>query len=163
MVAPISAQTNAVEQNLSDAQRVEAIRKDCIQNRRRICGKIIKILRDGLVVDSGYMDLMRPQLNGSWLIDGSVEAHGPGNVIEEHQSGSVCIGLVFLADLPKTPKARPKAYDYVNLEAFPAGPYSYESVGNLRRTVRKFSAKLSKAVEWKLDQADSQNSERVKN
>jgi hypothetical protein len=35
------------------AQRYEQTRVDCIQARRTICGKILKVLPAGLVVDSG--------------------------------------------------------------------------------------------------------------
>ena len=37
-------------QGLALAQRVEDMRAECIQNRRLICGKILKVLPDGLVV-----------------------------------------------------------------------------------------------------------------
>jgi hypothetical protein len=148
------SQTN---QSLSMAQRIEEIRMDCIQNRRIICGKILKVLPDGLVIDSGYTNLMRPPLNRSWLLPGTVVAVRATNLVEENQPDSVCIGLVFLTDLPKTPGTKPKRYDYVNLEVFPTGQYTYTSVGDLQRTVRKFSTQLVKAVQWKLDESEKQN------
>src|SRR5579863_520397 len=58
----------------SIAPRIGQIRADCIQNRRMICGKILKVLPDGLVVDSGYTNLMRDPLDRSWLAPGTVVA-----------------------------------------------------------------------------------------
>lgn len=146
---PIQTQTN---QSVVLAQRVEETRAACIQNRRIICGKILKVLPDGLVVDSGYTNLMRTPLNQSWLIPGAAEATRAANLVEGNQPDSVCIGLVFLTDLPKAPGAKPKVFDYVNLEAFPMGQYTYTSVGDLRRTVRKFTTKLANAVRWSFNE-----------
>jgi hypothetical protein len=145
------AQTN---QSASAALGTGEIRLDCIQHRRVICGKVLKVLPDGLVVDSGYTNLMRPPLNYSWVVRGSVTSQRATNLVEGNQPESVCVGLVFLTDLPKKPV--PKLYDYVNLVAFPTGDYSYKSVGDLERTVRRFSTKLAKAVQWKLDEAGQQ-------
>src|SRR5215469_12800497 len=41
----------------------ESVRTACINSRRRICGRVIKITPQGLVVDSGYTSLQRPQLS----------------------------------------------------------------------------------------------------
>jgi hypothetical protein len=38
----------------SRAPSIEEIRAVCIDGRRSICGKILKVLPDGLIVDSGY-------------------------------------------------------------------------------------------------------------
>lgn len=132
---------------------------DCIRARRIICGKIMKVLPDGLVVESGYTNLMRAPLNKSWFIPGTVVATRPAGLIETDQPDAVCVGLVFLADLPKSrgkPK-KPKLYDYVNLEAFPLGVYTYTSVGAVQHTVRRFTAKLSNAAEWNFKQSEQQN------
>jgi hypothetical protein len=94
---------------------------------------------------------MRPPLNHSWLVPGSVEARRPANLVEDDQPNHVCVGLVFLADLPKKPAAMP--YDYVILAGYPTGQYTYASVGEVRRTVRKFSTKLANAIQWKLDES----------
>ena len=158
--SPETAQTQTNQnQSLVTAQRIEKIRDDCIQNRRHICGKILKVLPGGIVVDSGYTNLMREPLNRSWLVPGTAVATRATHLIEGNQPDSVCIGRVFLTDLPQTPGVKPKVYDYVNLEAFPAGQYTYTSVGNLRRTVRKFSTKLVKAVQWKLEESEKQNAQ----
>lgn len=139
-----------VSESEAFAHEVEETRAECIQSRRRVCGKIVKVLPEGLIVDSGYTNLMREPLNHLWLVPGTVETTRPANLIEENQPGSVCVGLVFLTDIPKGPGAKPKVYDYVNLEAFLVGPHTYVSVGDLQRTVRGFSSKLAKSVDWKL-------------
>jgi hypothetical protein len=139
---------NQTNQNLTTAQTVSQARADCIQSRRVICGKILKVLPDGLIVDSGYTNLMRSPVNRSWLVPGTVLAQRATNLVEGSQPDSICLGLVFLTDLPKKPAAR--VYDYVVLTGYPAGQYTYASIGDLRRTVRKFSAKLLKSVQWKL-------------
>jgi len=151
----IRSQTN---QSPGMAQRLENIRLECIQNRRTICGKILQVLPDGLVIDSGYTNIMRDPLNRKWLIPGSVQGRHAANVVEGDQPACVCIGLVFLTDLPKKPK--PKVYDYVNLIGYPTGQYTYTSVGDVRRTVRRFSAKLTHLVQRKFDESEKQNQNR---
>jgi hypothetical protein len=148
---------NQIGESAAFAHEVEEARAACIQTRRRICGKIVKVLPEGLVVDSGYTNLMREPLTRSWLMPGTVEAARPANLVEDNQPGSVCVGLVFLKDIPKGPGAKPKVYDYVNIEAFPGGPHTYASVGELQRTVRGFSSKLAKSVEWKLGEGKKEN------
>src|SRR5579864_8919232 len=111
----VSAQTNSLEldglpqptatatnDGLSGALRFQKVRMDCIRARRIICGKIIKVLPDGLVVESGYTNLMRAPLNKSWLIPGTVTATRPTDLVEANEPDAVCVGLVFLADLPKS-------------------------------------------------------------
>lgn len=154
--APQSGATQ-VNQDPAFAQQVEKIRQECILNRRMICGKILKIESNGLVIDSGYTNLARFPLSRSWLVPGTVVAARATNVIEGNQPDAICIGRVFLTDIPRTTGPKPKPYDYVSLEAFPVGQYTYNSVGELERTVRKFSTKLPKAVEWQLQQSQKQN------
>jgi hypothetical protein len=128
----------------------EQIRVDCIQGRRSICGKILKVLPDGLVVDSGYTNLMRYPLDRSWLVPGVVTASRAPNLVESHEPASVCVGLVFLVNTPKSRRAIPKQYDYVIIQGYPAGEYTYNSIGTIERTVRRFSASLSSAVALRL-------------
>jgi hypothetical protein len=137
-------------QTPSLAERIQQIRAACIQNRRSICGKILQVLPEGLVVDSGYTNLLRAPLNRSWLVPGTVTASRAAGLIEGREPGSICAGLVFLTDIPKSRRLKPKAYDYVILEGYPTGQYTYTSVGNVQRSVRKFSAILEKAVDLKL-------------
>jgi hypothetical protein len=155
--SPAEIFRTGTNQEFLTAQRFEKVRMDCIHARRIVCGKIVKVLPDGLVVDSGYLDLLRPPLNSSWLVPGTAVTARPANLVEASQPDAVCIGLVFLSDLPKTPGVKPALYDYVNLEGFPAGQRIYASVGDLRRTVRKFSTKIEKAVSWRLAQDEKQN------
>lgn len=170
-VLPASAQTNSLDfggrpeptltvtnEGLSAALRFQKVRMDCIRARKIICGKVMKVLPDGLVIDSGYTNLMRPPLNKTWLIPGTVVATRPADLVEDNEPDAVCVGLVFLADLPKSrgnPK-KPKLYDYVNLEAFPMGMHTYTSVGTVQHTVRRFTTKLSNATLWNFQQTEPQ-------
>jgi hypothetical protein len=135
--------------NLSRPARVfdpARIRAECIQGRRTICGRILKVLPDGLVVESGYTSLLRPPLDKSWLAPGTVQAVREPNLVEGNEPGCVCVGLVFLCDIPKSRSAKPKPYDYVVMQAYPAGQYTYTSVATLQRTVRRFAATLQTAI-----------------
>lgn len=127
-------------------QVIAKIRDDCIQGRRTICGRILKVLPEGLVVESGYPSLMRPAVGRSWLLPGTIQAPREPNLVEAREPGGIGVGLVFLTDFPRSRSAKPKPYDYVVLEAYPAGNHTYTSVGTLQRTVRSFSANLQTAV-----------------
>ena len=154
-VSSLYAQTNTAQdpianENAAVLQHVEELRAQCIQERRMICGRIVKLLPEGIVVDSGYTNLMRAPLNQSWLIPGSAEAARATNYIESATPDSVCLGQVYLIDLPKPPRGKkPKLYDYVVLEGFPMGKFTYTSVGTVEHTVRQFSAKVTTAVRWR--------------
>jgi hypothetical protein len=135
-------------------QASEKIRADCLQGRRIICGKILKIFPDGLVVESGYTNLMRPPIDKSWLIPGTAQASYQANLVEKKEPGCVAVGPVFLTALPNSRRvARPKLYDYVVLEAYPAGQYTYTSVGTIQRTVRRFAASRQTAIRINRDAA----------
>jgi hypothetical protein len=140
-------QTN---QALAAMLHEEQVRNDCINGRRSICGKILQILPDGLVVESGYTNLLRDPLTKNWLVPGTVVASRADNLIEQDEPGSVAVGRVFLTDFPKSRKAKPARYDYVIIEGYPAGEYTYTSLGTIQRTVRHFSAVLAKAVDLNL-------------
>ena len=122
----------------------ESVRSDCIAGRRLICGRVLKVLPDGLIVESGYTDLLRPPLTQSWVIPGAASAHRNPAALELNQPGTPCFGLVFLTDLPKRRKVR--AYDYVILMGYPAGTYAYGPLPNVTKSIRKFSAGLESAV-----------------
>jgi hypothetical protein len=151
-----AADLPATNAPVSTLHRTEQIRAECLQGRRLICGKILKVLPGGLVVDSGFTDLLRPPLNRSWLIAGSVTAHRDAGMVENHEPDSVCVGVVFLTDLPKLRGGKPKLYDYVVLLGYPAGQHTYNSVGTVQKTVRHFSANLLKAVDLNLKALESQ-------
>jgi hypothetical protein len=138
---------------LSAAAFAEKIRAGCIAGRRSICGRILKILPEGLVVESGYPSLRREALSRSWLVPGTVVAARDPSLVESREPGALGVGLVFLTDFPKSRRAKPKPYDYVVIEAFPAGEFTYASVGDVHRTVRRFSAVLEKAVKINWDAA----------
>ena len=136
-------------------QHAEELRAMAIQNRRIICGKVLKVLPDGIVVDSGYTNLMRAPLNHSWLIPGAVVAGRATSFVEENKPDSTCFGQVFLTDLPKPPPGRKlHVFDYVIIEGFPMGQYTYASVGDVKHTVRKFSTKVANAVRWMYGQEE---------
>ena len=126
------------------AVRAEQIRTECIQGRRIVCGKVLKILPDGLVVDSGYTDLLREPLSQSWVIPGSVSVSRNANVLELNEPGTPGIGLVFLTGIPKRQKVN--AFDYVVMMGYPAGQYAYTPAPGVDKLIRKFSCGLDTAV-----------------
>src|SRR5207248_664608 len=99
----------------------EQVRTDCIKGRRLICGKVLQVLPEGLVVESGYTNLMRHPLTQFWVAPRSVWATRNPYTVEANEPGGVCVGLVFLIDTPKFPPAH--QYDYVIIQAYPAGQY----------------------------------------
>jgi hypothetical protein len=144
----VLAQTNqsAAIESPSIDERAAQIRAACIQGRRSICGKILKVLPDGLVVESGYTNLMRSPLDREWLIPGTAVASRATGLVEGNTPGSVCVGLVFITDIPKSRRVKPKPYDYVIIQGYPAGQYTYTSLGTIQRTIRRFAAGLPTAV-----------------
>jgi hypothetical protein len=143
---PLRDASSAPTNQLDYFQATEAIRADCIQGRRMICGRILKVLPEGFVVESGYTNLMRHPLDHSWLIPSTVEAEREPNLLEKNEPDCVCVGLVFVTDPPKSRRAKPKVLDYVVLQAYPTGHFTYNSVGTIERTVRRFSGSLAMAV-----------------
>src|SRR5437870_447400 len=88
------AQTAAASPPLSPAAtvsvRAEQIRTDCIKGRRLICGRVLKVFPDGLVVDSGYTDLLRPPLTESWVVPGTATASRDRTALELNEPGTPC-------------------------------------------------------------------------
>lgn len=121
----------------------EQLRSQCIAGRRAICGRILRVFPNGILVESGYTNLARAPLTKSWLIPGTVRAARGENLVETREPGALCIGTVFLTDLPR---GKPHQYDYVVIAGYPAGDFTYTSVGSVRKTVRRFSANVDKAV-----------------
>lgn len=142
--------TRAGDSPLSTSQHAEEVRAQSLAGRRLVCGKILKVLPDGLVVESGYTNLLRESLGKSWLLPGTVSATRPSNLVEGKGPGCVAIGLVFLTGLPKSHSEKPRQYDYVVLQGYPAGQYTYTSVADLKRTVRRFATTLPNAVQLNL-------------
>lgn len=137
------------------AVRAEQIRTECITGRRLICGRVLMVATNGLVVDSGYTDLLRPPLGQSWVIPGTVSANRDPNVLELNEPGSPCIGLVFLTDVSKRKKVH--KYDYVVLIGYPAGQYVYKPLPEVEKPIRTFAGGLDSAVRMRL-QAEENNS-----
>jgi len=111
-----------------------------------ICGRVLEITNNGLVVDSGFTDLLREPLNRSWVIAANVSATKDPNAIESKVPGSPCIGTVFVTDLPKRGAPPIHKYDYITLLAYPAGQYEYVPVPPITKTIRKFTGTLEMAV-----------------
>ena len=147
--APVAA-TGTNHAAFNGFELEEKLRAECIAGRRSVCGRIIKILPGGLVVESGYPTLQRLPLSRSWLVPGTVEAKRDATLVESKEPGTICVGTVYLTDFPKSKRLKPKLYDYVVIEAFPEGNYTYASVGVVHHTVRHYSATLEEAVkaEW---------------
>lgn len=126
--------------------RAEQIRTACIQGRRCVCGRVLKVFPTGVLVESGYPNLLRDSLHGAWHLPATVATSRPTNLVESLEPDSLCVGTAFLTDLPKLRGAKIQQYDYVVLHSFPAGEFTYKSVGDIKRTVRRFSGGLETAV-----------------
>lgn len=162
-VFPVRAQTNVVvlpapaggtngaAREVSErqrAQRAEQIRTDCRRGERLVCGRVLQVLPRGLVVESGYTNLLDPHYRQEWRVPGTaaISPHRPA--AETDEPGAPCVGLVFLTDLPKRPAV--KLYDYVTIRAYPAGEHGYEPVPGVEKTIRQFAVRLSTAVRLNL-------------
>ena len=137
----------------STAIHSEQIRTDCINGRRLICGKVLKIVPDGLVVDSGYTDLLRPPLTRSWRAPSTVTASRDPAALELKEPGTPCVGLVFLTNIPSKPKV--KIFNYVIIMGYPAGQYVYTPIPNVEKTIRKLSASLDAALKLNLQAGEN--------
>jgi len=126
------------------AQRAEEVRMSCIEGRRYVCGRVLQILPEGLVVDSGYAHLLKPPFNQSWVVRANVAVTKNPSLIEEKKPDAFCVGLVFLTNIPK--RATVKPYDYVVIHGYPAGEHVYAPVPGVEKTIRQFSASLERAV-----------------
>ena len=149
LVFSAAAQTNqpasddaSVQKAIASAEMKERIRTQCIEGRRSICGRIIRIFPEGLLVEAGYTNLLREPLTKSWLVPGSVTASLAPNPVESKEPGAICFGTVFLTDVPR---GKPHLYDYVIMAGYPTGEMTYTAVG-IQKTARRFSANLDKAV-----------------
>ena len=140
---PAPGNAASVQKDLSSAELKEQVRNRCIEGRRSICGRILRIFTNGVLVESGYTNLLRAPLTKSWLVPGVVTASPARNIVESKEPGAICVGTVFVTDLPR---GKPHLYDYVILCGYPTGEFSYVSVGSVKKTVRRFSANVNKAV-----------------
>ena len=133
----------SAQKETPSAELKEQIRSRCIEGRRSICGRIIRIFPDGLLVEAGYTNLLREPLMKSWLVPATVTASAAPNLVESKEPGAICVGTVFVTDLPR---GKPHLYDYVILAGYPTGEMTYTSVGEIKKSARRFSANLDKAV-----------------
>jgi len=141
LCASAGAQTNT--NNV--VRRPEDVHAACVEGRRYICGKVLQILPDGLVVDSGYAELLKPPFNRSWVVAGEASVQRDPAAVEQKRPDAVCIGIIFLTAVPKKPAVQ--LYDYVVLHGYPAGEQTYAAVPGVLKTVRRFSGSLERAVE----------------
>jgi hypothetical protein len=138
--------------------RAQEVRAACVQGRRVICGKVMQILADGVVVDSGYTRLMNPPFTKSWRISGTASVSRDANAVELNTPGTPCIGLVLLTRYPKRPAL--KLYDYVSILGYPAGQYNYVPVPTVKKTIRRFAASLETAVKLGMEPIKAQKSDK---
>jgi hypothetical protein len=142
--------TNSVTTNqIAWAERTEQVRSACVQGRRAICGKVVRILPEGLLVESGYTALLKAPFTQSWVTSGGASVTRDAKSLELNEPGAACVGLVVLANFPKRPSV--KLYDYVAIQAYPMGQQTYTSVPGVQKTVRKFSAGLDTAIKVNLE------------
>jgi hypothetical protein len=158
----VAAQTNLLPHtnsepastNILPAVHAEQLRAKCLEERRCVSGRVLKVFPNGVLVESGYPSLLRDSLHGAWHVPGTVIAARPSNLIETDEPDSICVGTVFLTDLPKMRGGKSEhiePYDYVVLHSYPAGNYTYTSVANVAHTVRRFSGGLETAVKLILE------------
>jgi len=138
----------AQTQTLNADQRAEQIRTACIQGRRFVAGRVVQVTPGGLVVDCGYKQLLSPPFNHSWVVSGTASVDRDPHAVEQNIPDAICVGLVFLSNIPKRPPV--KHYDYVVIHGYPAGKYDYVPVPGVEKTIRRFSTSLERAVEINL-------------
>ena len=150
--APSQTETapgSAVGDALKQQARTEQIRSACIEGRRLICGRVLQVTPEGLVVDSGYKQLLAPPLNHNWVVPRTAVVSREANAVEEQKPGAISVGIVFLSNIPKRPAVR--LYDYVTLHGYPAGYHDYVPVAGVEKKIRRFSASLERACEINAD------------
>jgi hypothetical protein len=116
--------------------RYQAIKAEVEQGNRRIEGKVLQKIPEGLLVDSGAAAI---------AIDEGMHnvSFAGGTLYEGTAPGVEALGLVLLQDYPD-----PNIADegHVDIIAYPVGLFTYDSVNKSSKTVRKFSCDLDKAI-----------------
>src|SRR5258705_451968 len=86
-VASSTIQTNQTNATAvaDPVQRAAEIRAACIEGRRCVCGKVIKIVPEGLIVESGYTALMEPPFTGAWVIPSGALVNRDPKLIERSE------------------------------------------------------------------------------
>jgi uncharacterized repeat protein (TIGR03806 family) len=131
-----------------DGPLAEKTRAECIEGRRRVCGRVLKVTPTGLVVESGYPALLQPPFNRSWVTHSNVVLARPADLVERKAPDSIAVGLVFLTDLPRRPRVH--QYDYISLIGYPAGSNDFVPAPGVTKTVRRFCAGLETAIRLNL-------------
>jgi hypothetical protein len=114
------------------------------QGRRRIRGKVLQRISEGLLVDSGAATIAyAEETHYGTSPDGDPISWGGGTIAEGKTPGEEALSLVLLQDFPD-----PNMTDggYVDIMAYPVGLYTYETVNQSSKTVRIFSANLDTAI-----------------
>lgn len=120
------------------------LRDQLIQGSRRVDGKVLQRISEGLLVDSGAASITRAEeRHYGTSPDGNPISWGGGTIMEGNSPGAEALHLVLLQDYPD-----PNVVDdgHVDIFAYPVGLYSYETVGKSQKTVRKFSCNLDAAI-----------------
>ncbi|MGH7970059.1 MAG: hypothetical protein ACREIC_15160, partial [Limisphaerales bacterium] len=78
------------------------------------------------------------------VVRGNVSVTRNPSLVEEKKADAVCVGLVFLTNIPKRPSVKP--YDYVVIHGYPAGEHLYRPVPGVEKKIRQYSASLERAV-----------------
>ena len=118
-------------------EKYNRLKARLVQGSRRVDGKILQKISDGLLVQSGD--------HGRALREYREDVYGArgGTMTEGNAPGAEALSLVLLQDYPD-----PNMVDdgHVDVIAYPIGLYSYDSVGKSQKTVRKFSCNLDTAI-----------------
>ena len=144
--SPTAPDAQSTRSDSATAVRAEKIRAACLEGRRCVCGRVLKVFPTGVLVESGYPSLLRDSLHGAWHLPATVVASRETNLVEKLEPDSICVGTVFLTDLPRLRGAKIVPYDYVVLHSYPAGEFIYTSVGQIQHSVRRFAGGLETAV-----------------
>ncbi len=111
----------------------------------RICGKVLQIVPAGLVVESGYTNLLNPEFSHSWLVPGDITASLSAKSCRRKFARCRVCGIGARDRHSERPAV--KAYDYVIFRFIPAGQYNYAPVPGVKKTIRRFSVGLPTAVQ----------------
>jgi hypothetical protein len=109
-----------------------------------IQGKVIQKIPEGLLIDSGRDGLERAKM-GEPGFDSQGYLVGSDEWVTENNThpDTIYIGIVLLTDYGKYQSVADD--EFVASFGFPAGFYTYDTVNNSSKTIRKFTAIISKA------------------
>jgi hypothetical protein len=118
-------------------EKYSRLKAKLVQGSRRVDGKVLQKISEGLLVESG--DLERALQEHNERVYGDTG----GVTFESGIPGGEALGLVLLVDYPD-----PNMTDegHVDIIAYPLGLFSYDTLNKSSKTVRKFSADLETAI-----------------